>query len=345
MRRILLFVVSVACATVVAFGQSEITRKRVAVLDPDIMMGDVSERERMFIRGYLETAFSQMRDAGYTAVARQGLDKAIKEQRFSHSDLSDDAKRMGIFKGADLICITNVGKERQALFLDASLMDVQTGDVLARILPRDLAPNELANGCQQAAQDLVAEMGGSAAPQRTGSSRSSSTLQNGFTVDAASIGKPSADGISGIITGTGGTSYKVRSIGGAWWMIQNANKPLSSSGCTHRSIDRGPYGQLYSWDCASQACPPGWSLPTDDEFSALSIWLTDGNLWREWNSGHSLAGRGNDGRYNGYQGSVGYWWSSSSSVRHWYVHSGNTSGNLYTDSSSYSFSVRCRKSQ
>jgi hypothetical protein len=76
-------------------------------------------------------------------------------------------------------------------------------------------------------------------------------LQEGFTVNAASIGKPAADGISGTITKTGGSNYRVRSMNGTWWMIQNADKPLTSSDdCTYPSIDRGEYGHLYSWTCA-----------------------------------------------------------------------------------------------
>jgi hypothetical protein len=49
MKKVILLLVSVACVTGVAFGESDPTRKRVAVLAPDIMMGEVSERERMFI--------------------------------------------------------------------------------------------------------------------------------------------------------------------------------------------------------------------------------------------------------------------------------------------------------
>jgi uncharacterized protein (TIGR02145 family) len=148
------------------------------------------------------------------------------------------------------------------------------------------------------------------------------------------------------VTNTGGTSpsYRVRSRGGTWWMIQNANKYISS-GCTYSSIDRDSYGHLYSWDCAKKACPPGWSLPTDEDFESLHNWLNAKSKWSEWHSGSSLAGYGSDGSYFGSQGSSGYWWSSSSSSRDWFVNSGNTSGNFYTSNSNYSLSVRCRKSQ
>jgi uncharacterized protein (TIGR02145 family) len=177
-----------------------------------------------------------------------------------------------------------------------------------------------------------------------GAAKAQAGLNEGFTVDAASIGRPAADGVSGIITNTGGTGYRVRSMGGVWWMIDNANKSVSS-GCSYSSIDRASYGHLYSWDCAKRACPPGWSLPTDEDFHTLTDWLSAHSKWREWNSGSSLAGYGNGGSYYGSQGSDGLWWSSSSSSRYWLVGSGSTSGNFYTNGSSGSFSVRCRKSQ
>jgi uncharacterized protein (TIGR02145 family) len=175
-----------------------------------------------------------------------------------------------------------------------------------------------------------------------GAAKAQAGLEEGFTVDAASIGRPSADGVSGIITNTGGTSYRVRSMGGMWWMIDNANKPVSS-GCTYSSIDRDSYGHLYSWDCAKKACPSGWLLPTDEDFETLHNWLSAHSKWSEWNSGFSLAGLGNSGSYDGDQGSSGYWWSSSLSGRSWYVSSGGTSGFFPTYYSDNSFSVRCRK--
>jgi uncharacterized protein (TIGR02145 family) len=169
------------------------------------------------------------------------------------------------------------------------------------------------------------------------------SINSTFTIDAANIGTPAADGVLGTITNTGGSNYGVRSMGSTWWMVQNADKQVY--GCTYNTIDSAEYGLLYSWNCASLACPPGWSLPTDADFTALSSWLTSNGKWSEWNTGSSLAGYGNNGSYNGNQGSNGNWWSSSSSLRYWSVNSGSTSGNFVASYSSLSFSVRCRKSQ
>jgi uncharacterized protein (TIGR02145 family) len=142
--------------------------------------------------------------------------------------------------------------------------------------------------------------------------------------------------------------YPFRSMGGTWWMIQNADKPVSS-GCANESINRDSYGYLYSWDCAEKSCPPGWELPSDNDFRALHDWLTiilksDGNdRWDEWNSGSALAGYGHNGSYYDNQGLGGCWWSSSSSGRCWGVDSDNATSHFGKNSSHYSFSVRCRK--
>lgn len=32
----------------------------------------------------------------------------------------------------------------------------------------------------------------------------------------------------------------------------------------------GKYGRLYTWEAAKKACPPGWRLPTDEEWKNLA---------------------------------------------------------------------------
>jgi uncharacterized protein (TIGR02145 family) len=149
------------------------------------------------------------------------------------------------------------------------------------------------------------------------------------------------------ITDVDGNTYRTKVYNGVEWMIDNSKKTTGVTGCTYGSIDRGDDGRLYSWNCAANACPDGWSLPTDADFSDLKTALNakGASAWDDWNSGSALAGGGNHGSYGGNQGSYGYWWSSSSSNRGWSVSSGDTSGSFYTYYSGYSLSVRCRKSQ
>jgi hypothetical protein len=341
MKKVFVLMLAITCAATVVVAQQSQSKKKVAVY----VTGEGNAGTKKVIGTKLVSAITQTDE--YAAVERTSdfLRELSKEQEYQRSGNVDDNQiaQLGKQFGVSFVCVADVSEVFGSTFLAARMINVNTGLITATA-EQDKEISGMSD-LVEISEGVAAQLVGGAKGGGGGSRSSGAALQNGFTVDAASIGKPSAEGISGIITGTGGTNYKVRSIGGAWWMIQNANKPLSSSGCTYRSIDRGSYGQLYSWDCASQACPPGWSLPTDDEFSTLSIWLTDGNHWSEWNSGSSLAGCGYKGNYYGYQGESGRWWSSSSSGRDWYVGSGNTSGGFHTVSSSYSFSVRCRKSQ
>jgi uncharacterized protein (TIGR02145 family) len=152
--------------------------------------------------------------------------------------------------------------------------------------------------------------------------------------------------IGSTVTDTDGNTYRTKVYNGVAWMIDNSQKTTSVTGCSYRSIDRGSYGRLYSWNCAAKACPDGWSLPTDEDFEALvsALDARGASAWKDWNSGSSLAGFSYYD-FHGDQGSYGRWWSRSSSNRGWYVSSGSTSGHFVTGSSNNSFSVRCRKSQ
>ncbi|MDR3329557.1 MAG: fibrobacter succinogenes major paralogous domain-containing protein, partial [Prevotellaceae bacterium] len=95
-----------------------------------------------------------------------------------------------------------------------------------------------------------------------------------------------------------------------------------------------------------EACPPGWSLPSDDDFEELASWLNAQNKWgwSEWNSGFALAGGARKGIFGGEQGLYGSWWSSNEEEG-WYVGKGDTNGTLSTDDSSLAYSVRCVKEQ
>ncbi len=126
------------------------------------------------------------------------------------------------------------------------------------------------------------------------------------------------------------------------------------------------YGVLYNWPASLDACPTGWHLSTDDEWTVLIDYLggesVAGGKMKEigtihWDSPNTGAtnssgftalpgGRRYSNGFLTYLGYIGDWWSSS-------VHSGyplyrslnSTSGRSYRDydSKAYGFSVRCLK--
>jgi len=125
------------------------------------------------------------------------------------------------------------------------------------------------------------------------------------------------------------------------------------------------YGVLYNWPASLTACPQGWSLPTDDEWTILTEYLggssVAGGKMKEtgtahWNSPNigatnssgytGLPGcyRGTNGTFNNL-GSLGTFWSSSetSTTNAWYRPLNYYNANLdrSTNTKGYGFSVRC----
>jgi uncharacterized protein (TIGR02145 family) len=66
-----------------------------------------------------------------------------------------------------------------------------------------------------------------------------------------------------------GKTYKTITIGTQIWMAENLNYATSDSWCDQCSI----YGRLYTYDAAVNACPSGWHLPTDAEWTVLTDYL------------------------------------------------------------------------
>ena len=55
------------------------------------------------------------------------------------------------------------------------------------------------------------------------------------------------------------------------WMAQNLNYRTDSSYCPHDADSLcAIYGRYYSWYEALAVCPPGWHLPTDEEWAQLA---------------------------------------------------------------------------
>lgn len=112
-------------------------------------------------------------------------------------------------------------------------------------------------------------------------------------------------------------------------MAQNLNYVTSGSRAYQSSPDSAAkYGQLYDWNTAMAACPTGWHLPSDAEWTQLETSVngsaTAGTALKS-TSGWSGGGNGKDtygfkglpaGYYSsGSTGSGQYavWWTSSES--------------------------------
>jgi uncharacterized protein (TIGR02145 family) len=165
-----------------------------------------------------------------------------------------------------------------------------------------------------------------------------------------------------------GKIYKTIKIGNQTWMAQNLAYKTDSA-CRAFNNDSkyiSVYGYLYSWEAANIACPQGWHLPNDQEWTILIDYLggkevAGGKLkstefWMNPNTGASNIAKfsalpGGCSTYDDGEfislGKNGYWWSSSPLLeiyawsRYLYFDGSNIERNC--SRVSFGFSVRCIK--
>jgi len=84
-----------------------------------------------------------------------------------------------------------------------------------------------------------------------------------------------ADTPPSLVDSRDGKGYREVAIGEQVWMAENLNYETGSSVC----YDNDPanctkYGRLYNWDEAMTACPVGWHLPSDAEWTELTDFIS-----------------------------------------------------------------------
>ncbi len=174
-----------------------------------------------------------------------------------------------------------------------------------------------------------------------------------YTVTLITTGNSGPDSITKvdliIATNTGvfkdprdGKTYDIVNIGDQVWFAENLNFEVPDSWWFDNDPANGDvYGRLYTFEAALAACPPGWHIPTDEEWKDLEMFLGMSQLeadqagergtdegeklkstsgWNEAGNGTNTAGfmalPGGRGIISGQFDNLsneGYWWSSTES--------------------------------
>ena len=122
MKKLLILLLSALSLTVFA-------QKQVAMLEPLVVAGNVKPIEKSMIRGEMTKAIASQN--GYSAFSRTDIDQIMTEQKFQQSGMVDDAtrKRIGAMQGVDYVCITKITKEGNAYYLEANLLNIESGQI------------------------------------------------------------------------------------------------------------------------------------------------------------------------------------------------------------------------
>jgi uncharacterized protein (TIGR02145 family) len=298
-----------------------------------------------------------MKTGRVRVMERSQMEKILKEQGFQQSGACDGsgcAVEVGKLLSINRMVVGTLGKLGSAWTFSVRGVDVQTGEILgsARRQQKGEIEDVVPVVMPGLADELVAGiLGQKVAPRKL-------TVPTAAPVEARVVETPNQ-----LRDPRDGKTYAKVKIGSQVWMAQNLNYPTGNSWCyDNKDENCQKYGRLYDWEAAKKACPSGWHLPSDEEWTALEMPLDDDLIGNNvggklkavsWNGTdavgfHALPGGGRrtDGNFNN-AGSLAYFWSSSEfgAQRAWCRNliAGDESLGRNNNVNTIGFSIRCLK--
>lgn len=139
---------------------------KLALLQPLTVPGstECNPMEISMVRGELRKAFGWQSD--FQVLTRMDVDAMLKEQGFQRSGMVDDAQRkqVGIMTGAQYICVSSITKYNTQIYIEAYLVDIETGQMTNPASQYINVKNEdystLPTACGELAKEMLGEIGG-----------------------------------------------------------------------------------------------------------------------------------------------------------------------------------------
>lgn len=152
-------------------------------------------------------------------------------------------------------------------------------------------------------------------------------------------------------------TYPTVAVKSQTWMARNLDYKTGRSWCYERDEKNcRKYGRLYDWQTARIACPEGWHLPSDQEWSSLGE-IVDGHgkalRAKSWSGTDAIGfnalpgGSYGDAGFFVFENMAAYFWSSTEydSQNAWRrgLDAHTDSLRRYSNFKVIGFSVRCAK--
>lgn len=160
MKNLLILLLSALSLTAIA------EEAKIAPLQPLTVPGSTAcnAMEISMVHGELRKAFGWQ--SNFQVLTRMDVDAMMKEMGFQQSGMVDDAqrKKIGVMTSAQYICVSSITKYQTQLYIEAYLVDVETGQMTNPATQYANVKNEdysmLPDACGKLASEMLGEIGG-----------------------------------------------------------------------------------------------------------------------------------------------------------------------------------------
>ena len=217
--------------------------------------------------------YARCTSANYDPAKNRFDIEVITEQRYMHIWAEMDGCSYKLGTDGDMEPL--IAKERQW-----TLDDCLCREKIESTLYREIKPAEEEDESSSSEESDVAEGSSSSVMEPSGNLGESSSSQESVSSSESIAYKyeiikaSGCDDCDAFTDQRDGMTYRVKKILDEIWMIDDlrysgsSELPLVGAKCPD-DADCTQRGRLYTWDAAVNACPEGWTLPSNEQMEAL----------------------------------------------------------------------------